>query len=509
MDPYCGELETQTTQGAAGTTVESDSLSYLDASGDYQNGNQASDTFMLAGPDTSAPCRTLTSTCTAGWSYDAGDRVIYDNTGTSQTYLALDAAGNVASQMAGWQATTSTYSGQKLASQTSPSGVTTRYLYDDQGNLSCQVASSWTLGTCPDPGSLGLLQSYHYDFKNRLAAYTQYDGYGSATDSASYVPDALDRTVSETETHSGSTTTTATVYQGDSTAVTQETLTGAQTGTKTYAYDASGDAITLSTSYSNRYSYLYDPRNSVSLLVDQAGGVKESYGYSAYGSANTTLSKKASGFSTGVVPVNPVRFQGKHFDSGSASYDMGARRYSPSVGRWLSQDMYYGALDDLGLSQDPLTANRYAFLGANPINYVELDGHSPMGCHSKGCEPKKKPYKPSRFHRAVNMLSSIVYAPYYYTYTAQNWVHKRSHFLGHVTTVWLGPLEVEIAGPSLVGDIVLDVFKKRMKWEKRIADEHNYNWHPPKRFLPGLYWHKDGKYKNGKKKQHLSFDWSY
>jgi hypothetical protein len=45
------------------------------------------------------------------------------------------------------------------------------------------------------------------------------------------------------------------------------------------------------------------------------------------------------------------------------------------VGRWLQQDMYYGALDNLGLSQDPMTANRYAFLGANPVNYVELDGH--------------------------------------------------------------------------------------------------------------------------------------
>ncbi len=66
---------------------------------------------------------------------------------------------------------------------------------------------------------------------------------------------------------------------------------------------------------------------------------------------------------------------------------MGASRYSPSAGRWLQQDMYYGALDDLGLSQDPLTANRYAFLGANPVNYVEFDGHSACGwnlwCHAK------------------------------------------------------------------------------------------------------------------------------
>ena len=64
----------------SGTIIEQHTLSYLDGSGDYQNGNQASDSFKLLGPDTSAPCRT--STCTASWSYDANDRVIYDNTGT-------------------------------------------------------------------------------------------------------------------------------------------------------------------------------------------------------------------------------------------------------------------------------------------------------------------------------------------------------------------------------------------------------------------------------------------
>ena len=195
--------------------------------------------------------------------------------------------------------------------------------------------------------------------------------------------DALDRTVSETETHSGATTTTQTVYQGDSSAVSKETLSGAQSETKTYAYDASGNAITLSDATggtTNRYSYLYDPRSSVSMLLDSTGAAKESYGYSAYGSKNASISKSASGFSTGSVPTNPVRFQGKRFDSGSGSYDMGARRYSATTGRWLSQDIYYGALDNLGLSQDPLTANRYAFLGANPINYVEADGHTSISC---------------------------------------------------------------------------------------------------------------------------------
>ncbi len=54
---------------------------------------------------------------------------------------------------------------------------------------------------------------------------------------------------------------------------------------------------------------------------------------------------------------------------------MGARRYSPATGRWLQQDQYYGAFDNLGLAQDPLNSNRYLFTGANPINYIETDGH--------------------------------------------------------------------------------------------------------------------------------------
>jgi hypothetical protein len=34
-----------------------------------------------------------------------------------------------------------------------------------------------------------------------------------------------------------------------------------------------------------------------------------------------------------------------------------------------------GALDDLSLTLDPLTQNRYALTGANPVSFVEIDGH--------------------------------------------------------------------------------------------------------------------------------------
>jgi RHS repeat-associated protein len=169
----------------------------------------------------------------------------------------------------------------------------------------------------------------------------------------------------------GATTTYTFTYVGVTNALSKEVLTGSGATTKRYAYDVFGQRSTISEG-SNRYSYLYDPHTSVSLLIDQANTVKESYGYSAYGGANAALTRTASGFN---AKTNPYRYTGKRLDSGSGTYDMGARRYSAATGRFLQVDLYYSALDNLGLSEDPLTQNRYALAGANPINFVEVDGH--------------------------------------------------------------------------------------------------------------------------------------
>jgi hypothetical protein len=56
---------------------------------------------------------------------------------------------------------------------------------------------------------------------------------------------------------------------------------------------------------------------------------------------------------------------------------MGARRFGPDIGQFLQEDVYEDALGDLALSVDPLTQNRYALAGRNPITFVESDGHEP------------------------------------------------------------------------------------------------------------------------------------
>jgi RHS repeat-associated protein len=124
-------------------------------------------------------------------------------------------------------------------------------------------------------------------------------------------------------------------------------------------------------STTSRYSLVTNPQSSVSLLLDLSGNPKQSYGYSAYGQANSTLTQNGSLSAT----LNPYRFQAKRLDTVFNTYDMGARRYSLTTSRWQQQDVYYDASQDLGLSQGVMTADRYEFGGGDPVNFVEADGH--------------------------------------------------------------------------------------------------------------------------------------
>ncbi len=63
---------------------------------------------------------------------------------------------------------------------------------------------------------------------------------------------------------------------------------------------------------------------------------------------------------------------------------MGARQFGPGAARFLQPDRYNGAFANLRLGLDPLTQNRYALAGANPINFVEVDGHYPEPADDAG-----------------------------------------------------------------------------------------------------------------------------
>lgn len=157
---------------------------------------------------------------------------------------------------------------------------------------------------------------------------------------------------------------------------------------KSYGYDGSGHRTGMTyepygadnqpdPTKRRLFSYGYDVHGSISLLLDQTGAAQESYGYQPYGAADPDLTKSIFTPNPGDPIANPYRYTARRLDTASGSFDMGARRFTASPGRFLQQDLYFGALSNLGLSLDPLTQNRYALAGGNPVSFVEVDGHEP------------------------------------------------------------------------------------------------------------------------------------
>jgi RHS repeat-associated protein len=359
------------TVDANNTILQDHQLSYTQG-GIYQDGNPVHDTFVLDEPRNVSCDPTA---CTSTWYYDARDRLTTMIRGTGDTdNYQLDAIGNITQQDTSTNITTNTYNGQQLTSTSTHAG-TTNYIYDSSGNLACQVSSSWTQSSCPAAGNTNLQQDYEYDYRDRLQASHTYSS-GTQVDETTYSYDGLDRPITKAETPQGSTTTTVSyLYLGLTNVVSQDSTPGTGADIRNYVYDHSGSRLLLDdndNSNLTNYSYIADQHGDVVLLQRRdTGAIDQSYGYDAYGNQNAQLTSHA----TGVTVNNDYTYEGKRSDTATGTLDMGARTYSASFGRFLQQDMYFGALADLGLSEDPLTSNRYALAGGNPVSFVESDGH--------------------------------------------------------------------------------------------------------------------------------------
>ncbi|CAA9486847.1 MAG: hypothetical protein AVDCRST_MAG85-999 [uncultured Solirubrobacteraceae bacterium] len=136
------------------------------------------------------------------------------------------------------------------------------------------------------------------------------------------------------------------------------------------------------------FTFGRDATSNVSMLLDETGKAQASYGYTAYGESDEAMTEERDAFSTtGATtndknPLNPYRYTDKRLDTGSNTLDMGARCFGPGTGQFLQEDQYKDALGDLGLSTDPLTQNRYALAGGNPVSFMETDGHEPSSSYT-------------------------------------------------------------------------------------------------------------------------------
>lgn len=314
--------------------------------------------------------------------------------------------------------TTFNYQGERLENAittdtTQPASVSTKYTYryDDAGNvqrvyrqidttlpLPVETAGKTALSPaeCKQSDTTATTQTtrYCYDEFNRQIFAT---GNGM-TDPAEISYDGLDRrdTKRTKDLASSDTEVRDYSYLGTSELVTREKVTTSGTAPavkhRYYDYDSRGDRQGVQfddTATTTRYKvYAKDANGSVTGLEAQDGTIAaaDEYNYDPYGERD--FNSAASGMTRAPTPpgdpeeglsedakANPFRYEGFYYDSGVKTYDMHARAYRPEMGRFLSRDQYASAIGDVALAADPLTQNRYAFGGGNPVTNVEFDGH--------------------------------------------------------------------------------------------------------------------------------------
>jgi RHS repeat-associated protein len=221
---------------------------------------------------------------------------------------------------------------------------TNAYVYDDNGSLTekQEIRSSGTTTT-----------TYAYNLANKLSSVTgtggttrfEYNDQGIrirsvATSSTYYLIDA--------NNHTGY----AQVLEQMS------TLRGATTMSYVLGDDALAQASGSSASY-----LLYDGHGSTRQLVNSTLGVTSKYNYDAYGQTLATSSSPAE---------TSLLYCGEQFDPALQMYNLRARYYDPSNGRFNQRDTFEGD------SFDPQSLHKYAYAHCDPVNTTDPRGEFTM-----------------------------------------------------------------------------------------------------------------------------------
>ncbi|HEX4161668.1 MAG TPA: DUF6531 domain-containing protein, partial [Acidimicrobiales bacterium] len=282
-------------------------------------------------PNPGSPISPSATTTTAPEAQVAGLRTSAPITPATPNY-SYDAAGNLLTS----GSTSSTYNaGNELTGRTTGGGHTT-YTYDRNGDLTSAAGPNGTT-------------TYAYNAADQLvrvatpsstSTYT-YDGNGNRTSQTvgsnvtQYVWDvkgSYARLVIERNGNGGL--------------------------IRRYIY---GDGPVAMQTPTATYFYHLDPQGSVSELSDGSGNIVASYTYDGYGNVTTAGTS---------APANPLLYKGQYLDSRTGLYNLRARDYDPTTGRFTQRDtvpMAVGAPD----------ISPYAFVDDRPTTFTDPTGTTP------------------------------------------------------------------------------------------------------------------------------------
>ncbi|MGH2763304.1 MAG: DNRLRE domain-containing protein [Thermoleophilaceae bacterium] len=275
----------------------------------------------------------------------------HDGETTSYTYDALDRLTRAQDTAGGSDDYQYSYDGNSNITQRTKNGTATSYSYNAANQLTSAGSTSYSYDAAGNltGSSAGLAGSYND--KGQMTSFTPPGG--SARPMSYAGPNQFERLTSPDQqfTHN-----VLGIGVRD----------WAGRGTLYYTFDDRGKLASERLEDGSRHYYLFDGLGSVAAVTDASGNVGRRHSYDPYG--RTT--------SSGTTP-NPWRYAGQYQDSGQGSfnglYKMGMRYYDPNLGRWTQQD----PIDN---PADVRQANRYVYVGADPLNLVD-----PLGLHA--CPP--------------------------------------------------------------------------------------------------------------------------
>lgn len=113
--------------------------------------------------------------------------------------------------------------------------------------------------------------------------------------------------------------------------------------------------------------FLYDGHGSTRQLADAASNIACRYTYEAYGLVHVATSS-----STAESAPTSVLYCGEQYDPMLQMYNLRARFYDPSSGRFNARDTF------LGNNFDPQSLHKYAYCHCDPVNRRDWSGRSSL-----------------------------------------------------------------------------------------------------------------------------------
>ena len=293
------------------------------------------------------------STTTITWGYDGDNRLTSENYSTSvsgESYTDTYTYDNVGNRLTKTHVVgtntlsiTDTYDSNgddRLVTETATGtgAYSTSFSYDNNGSLILETRT----------GSGAVTSNYTYDVQNHLTTAVV----GATT--TTYAYDADGNRVSSTQ---GSTTTYYTIDGINPTGYTQilEQATSFG-GTPTTTYETGVGVLGQANSSGVLSYFVTDGHSSTRILADASGNITSRYDYDAYGNALTSTSG------------TQILYSGQLLDSATGLYNLRARNYDPTTGRFTSFDSF------LGNRFDPTSLPRFLYGGDNPISNIDPTG---------------------------------------------------------------------------------------------------------------------------------------